>query len=236
MRVFLDGVRQRAVEGRIREIDHQALRVRTGLGADDDAGGGAQLGHIGLCEIPENVHFAGLDQLLAHLAAGRNPHDYPIKAGPARLPIVSVRNQRDVVARDPLQHGERTSPNEFPVIRPAWHLRRVPRGVFGHDCGESAQEWCIKRLVPDDGGGRARTVDSIDFPVPGRTHGPTLRVDDRLPGEAHIFTGDRLSIRPLQARLEVVGNRPPVGRDPAVLPGGHFCGQARRILAFRAPA
>ena len=232
MRILFHLVERRPIQCGIGQVEDQALGEGTRRRADLHPRRRLQFRDVRLHQVPQDIDLAGLDQLLTHLAAGRDPDDHSAQVWLPRLTIVPVGDKGDVIPRDPLQHRERARPDRLTIVGPARHLRGIACGVPGHDGVEPAQERRVERLVSDHHRGGGRTIHRLDVTVPGCTAGPALRIHDGLPGESHVVAGDGLAIRPFQAILEMVGDGLTVAGYPAVLPRGHLFGQEREVFAI----
>ena len=95
----------------VAQVEQKSLGAGAGRVHNDHSLPRLSFRQVGLAQVPHVVELAGLDKLLAHLAALDPAQDEGIQVGLAlRLPqlIVLVAHQRHVVAGDPLFHHERS--------------------------------------------------------------------------------------------------------------------------------
>ena len=105
----------------IGQVEQQALGAGAGRVADLDPFPGLGLGHVRLDQVPQKVELAGLDELLAHLAALDPAQDDGVQVGLALgLPVfvALVAHQGHVVARDPLFELEGAQADGVAVVDP----------------------------------------------------------------------------------------------------------------------
>src|SRR5205807_522402 len=93
--------------------------------------------HVRFDQVPDDVHVAGPQQLLAHLPARHDPDDHPVEIGLLLDPVPLIPDQRDVIGRYPLDDLERAAAQGLPVVLPLRHGGWVAgAGTSAASCGK----------------------------------------------------------------------------------------------------
>ena len=230
MRVLPGHLGGRPIEGGIGHVEDQPLGFGPRRRTDPHSGDAAELGHVRFDQVPDDVHVAGPQQLLAHLPARHDPDDHPVEIGLLLDPVPLIPDQRDVIGRYPLDDLERAAAQGLPVVLPLRHGGWVAGGVTRQDPAKPAEGRGVIVLVPDDGGLGIGAVHRLDLVVSAGRDRSALWGDDRFPGELHIVAGQRPAVRPGEAGAQPVRDRLPVLRHPAVRRRRDFRGELREIL------
>jgi hypothetical protein len=128
----------------------------------------------------------------------------------------------------PFDHLERSGANRRAVVRNAvevvilrqqvaW-VDRIRRRRHGEERADERRE---RMIEVDDRGEPVGRVDPRDVVVALPAADVVVRVHHRVPREHDVAHVERRSVLPRHALAQVIGNRPPVARDPAVRQARH---------------
>ena len=167
-------------------------------------------------DAAEHAQLTRLEEVHLCVLIGDDPHDHARECGRG-APEVSVRDERHVIVARELRHRERARPDRLQVKRRAVDLvARHPReDVPRYD--RRTHHLLSKRRVrllqmKHDRIGRRR-VDARDLVEPGRVADVHVFVGHQLPSIGDVGGGERLTVRPVDARTQTIGPREPIRTD-----------------------